>query len=136
MIDFSYVHSFLNYANIALPSIHFTKLTTISYKQKEEARIVFDENWLCHSITLPWRLNALNVHQINFFQHLNFMHRVSIDGLPKSFSNTFKKPDHEYPTKFSIFNYSLKKNSLKSSKFSVSSQESKLLNGFLSNEEL
>ena len=63
------------------------------------------------------------------------MHRLSIDDFPKNFHNTFKKPDHKYPTKFSIFNYSLKKHSLKSSKFAVSCRGPKLWNEFLSNEE-
>ena len=60
---------------------------------------------------------------------------LSIDDLPKHFSNTFKKPDHKYPTKFSICSYSLKKHSLKSSKFAVSFEGPKLWNEFLSNEE-
>ena len=42
------------------------------------------------------------------------MHRFKIEDLPKTFKNTFKKPDHKYPTKFSFF-YSLKKHVLKSS---------------------
>ena len=134
-IYFSYIHSFLNYANIAWASTHFTKLKTINYKQKQAARIVFDEDRLCHSRPLLQRLNALNVYQIKLFQHINFMHRLSIDGLPKHFNNTFKKPDHKYPTKFSICNYSLKKHSLKSSKFAVSYRGPKLWNEFLSNEE-
>ena len=62
------------------------------------------------------------------------MRRLSLDDLPKHF-NTFKKPDHKYPTKFSICNYSLKKHSLKSSKFAVSYRGPKLWNEFLSNEE-
>ena len=63
------------------------------------------------------------------------MHRLSIDYLPKHFSNTFKQPDHKYPTKFSICNYSLKKHSLKSSKFAVSYRGPKLRNEFFSNKE-
>ena len=31
------------------------------------------------------------------------MHRFKIEDLPKTFKNTFKKPDHKYPTKFSFF---------------------------------
>ena len=63
------------------------------------------------------------------------MHRLSIDDLPKNFNNTFKKPDHKYPTKFSICNYSLKKHILKSSSFAVSYQGLKLWDEFHSNEE-
>ena len=124
-----------------MASIHFTKLKTISYKQKQAARIVFDEGRLCHSRPLLRRLNAMNVYQINLFQHLNFMLRLSIDDLKKTLKiifkiyNTFKKPVHQYPTKFSISKYSLKKHSLKSSKFAVSYGGPKLWNEFLNNEE-
>ena len=113
----------------------YTKLKTISYKQKQAAHIVFGEYRLCHSRPLLGRLNVLNVYQINLFQHLNFMHRLRIDDLPKSFNNTFKKPDQKYPTKFSICNYSMKKHSVSSSKFAISCRGPKLWNEFLSNEE-
>ena len=135
-INFSYILSFLNYANIGWVSTHFTKLKNISYKQKQAARIVFDKDRLCHSRPLLWRLNMLNVYQIFLFQNLNFINRLSIDDLPKNFTNTFNKPDHKYPPKFSICNYSLKKHSSKSSKFSVSYRGPKLWNEFLSNEQL
>ena len=36
------------------------------------------------------------------------MHRLSIDDLPKNFNNTFKKPGHKCPTKYTVCNYSLK----------------------------
>ena len=134
-IYFSYIHSFLNYTNIAWASTQFTKLKAISYKQKQPARIVFDEGRLCHSRPLLRRLNTLNVYQINLFQRLNFMHRLSIDNLPKTFNNTFKKPDHKYPTKFLICSYSLKKHFLKSSKFAVSYRGPKLWNLSLCNKE-
>ena len=134
-IYFSYIHSFLNYSNIAWASTHFTKLKTINYKQKQAARIVFHEDPLCHSRPLLQSLNALNVYQINLFQHINFRHRLSIDDLAKHLNNTFKKPDHKYPKKFSIFNYSLKKHSLKCSKFAVSYRGPKLWNEILSNGE-
>ena len=40
-IYFSYIHSYLNYANIAWASTYFTKLKTIHYQQKHAAIIVF-----------------------------------------------------------------------------------------------
>ena len=43
-IHFSFIHSFLNHANTAWGSTHFTKLKTISNKQKQAARISFDED--------------------------------------------------------------------------------------------
>ena len=70
---FSYIHSYLNYANIAWASTRITKWKPILYKQKQAVRIVFNEGRLSH--TKPWFkiLNALNVYKINLYQHLNFI---------------------------------------------------------------
>ena len=60
-IYFSYIHSYLNYANIAWASTYFTKLKTIHYQQKHVARITFNEDILTNSRP-PLRLpNALNI---------------------------------------------------------------------------
>ena len=61
-IYFSYIYSFLNYGSIAWTTTHFTKLKSISFKQKQAARIVCTGS--------------------------NFMHRLKIDDLPKNFNNT------------------------------------------------
>ena len=71
---FSYIHSYLNYANIAWVSTYATKLKRVYLKQKHAVRIVFNKDRLTHSKPLFKNLNALNVHQINIYQHLNFMH--------------------------------------------------------------
>ena len=72
---FSYIHSYLNYANIARASTYFTKLKPIHYQQKQAARIVFGEDRLTHSRPLLRSLNALNIYQINIYQHANFMYK-------------------------------------------------------------
>ena len=64
-IYFSYIHSYLNYANIAWASTYFTKLKTIHYQQKHAARIIFNDDILTHSRPLLRSLNALNIYQIN-----------------------------------------------------------------------
>ena len=48
-VYFSYIHSYLNYANIAWASTYQTKLKTIHYHQKHAARIVFNQDKLTHS---------------------------------------------------------------------------------------
>ena len=48
------------------------------------------------------------------------MHRIKIGNIPEVFHEKIKKPNHKYPTTFSDFNYSIKKCSLKSTKYSVS----------------
>ena len=80
-------------------------------------------------------LNALNVYQINLYQHLNFMHKVSNNVAPLIFNDMFKKPSHKYPTNFSHNNFSLKKCSLNSTKYSISCGGLKLQNEFLNINE-
>ena len=77
-IYFSYIHSNLNYANIAWASTYFTKLKPIHYQQKHAARTVFGEARLTHSRLLLRSLNALNIYQINIHQQANFMYKFSI----------------------------------------------------------
>ena len=64
-IYFVYIHSYLNYANIAWASVYRTKLKTIHIHQKHAVRIVFNEDKLPKSRPLLRSLNALNVYQIN-----------------------------------------------------------------------
>ena len=109
---FSYIHSYLNYANIGWARTYQTKLKAFHYHQKHAVRIVFNQEKLTYSRPLLRSLNALNVYQINLYQHLNFMHKVSNNVAPLIFNDMFKKPSHKDPEKFSHNNFSLKKCSL------------------------
>ena len=61
---------------------------------------------------------SLNVKKTNYtlFHKCSLKDKMSLK-LPEL------KPDHKYPTKFAQFNYSLRKHSLSSSKFSISYRE-------------
>ena len=95
-IYFSYSHSYLNYANIALASTYSRKLKTIHYQQKHAARIIFNEDFLTHSRPLLRSLNALNIYQINLYQNANFMYKIQKTQAPKIFNMAFEKPTHKY----------------------------------------
>ena len=86
-IYFSYIHSYLNYANIAC----MTKLKEINLLQKRAVRFVFNEDRLSHSRPLLRKINALNVYQINLYQHLNFMHKFNNQETPRIFNDLIKK---------------------------------------------
>ena len=66
-IYFSYIHSYLNYANIACASIRITKFKPLLYKQKQVVRVVFNKGCLNHSKPLFKTLNALNAYKINLY---------------------------------------------------------------------
>ena len=83
-------------------------------KQKHAVRIVFSNDKLTHSKPLFGNLNALNVYQINIYQHLNFMHKFINNQIPSIFSDFIKRPNHKYPTVFSQSSFYLKRYSLSS----------------------
>ena len=130
-IYFSNSHSYLNYANIAWASTNPAKLKKVHYLQKQEAKIIVDEDRLCHSPPLLKNLNALNVHQINLYQNLTFTQRIKIGNILEVFHETIKKPSHKYPTTFSNLNYSIKKYYLKSTKYFISYRGPTLWNTIL-----
>ena len=134
-IYFAYIHSYLNYANIAWASTYRTKLKAIYLLQKRAVRIVFNENNMTHSRPLLRSLNALNIYQINLFQHLRFMYNFNKNETPIIFNNLIKKPIHKYPTKFSKNSFSLKTFFLNGSKYCISFRGPKVWNDFLTNEE-
>ena len=65
---FSFIQSYLIYANIAWSSTNQTKLKKIYSKQKHASRIIFQEDRYTHARPLMKTLNALYIYQINIFQ--------------------------------------------------------------------
>ena len=57
---FSYIHSYLNYANLAWANTFITNIKELPHKQKQEV-------CLGHSEPLFKILNALNVYKINWY---------------------------------------------------------------------
>ena len=135
-IYFSYIlHSYLLYANISCGSTYFTKLKTVHYQEKHAARIIFNQNKLSHSRPLLRSLNVLNVYHINLYQHLNFMYKFRNKQTPKIFNDITNTPLHQYPTKFSKANFSVKRFALRTTKYSILVREPEIWNKFLTNEE-
>ena len=126
---------YLNYANIAWASTYVTKLKEINLLPKRAVRFVFNEDRLSHSRPLLRKINALNVYQINLYQHLNFMHKFNNQETPRIFNDLIKKLVHKYPTNFLKSNFCFKNVSLNSTKYSVSFRGPKLWNEILHKEE-
>ena len=134
-IYFSYIHSYLNYANVAWASTYFTKLKTIHYQKKHAARIIFGEDILTHSRPPLRSLNALSTYKINLYQHGNFMYKFQKCQAPKIFNMAFEKSTHGYPTQFLETNFKYKKYSLTNTKHSISVRGTKIWNEFLTKKE-
>ena len=134
-VYFSYIHSYLNYANIAWASTYATKLKRVYLKQKHAVRTVFNKDKLTHSKPLFENLNALNLYQINTYQHLNFMPKLINNQISSIFSDLIKRPDHKYPTNFSQSSFKLKMYSSNSTKYSMSIRGLKSWNDIINKEE-
>ena len=59
-VYFSYIHSYVNYANIVWASMYATKLKRVYLKQKHALCIVFNKDKLNHSKPLFKNLNTLS----------------------------------------------------------------------------
>ena len=121
----------MNYANIAWANTNPTKLKKIHHRQNQAARIIFNEDRLCHSRSLLKNHNPLIVYQINLYQNLNFIHRIKMGNTPEFFHETIKRSNHKYPTTFCDLTYNIKKFSLKSTKYIVSYRGPTLWNTML-----
>ena len=133
-IYFSFIQSYLIYANIAWASTNQTKLKKIYSKQKHASRIIFQEGRYTHARPLMKTLNALNIYQINIFQTLVFMFKLKNNMAPKVFQNQFKSIQHKYPTKYSLQNFKQPKTISKLTKYSITSRGPELWNNFINNE--
>ena len=99
----SYIHSYLNYANIAWTSANVTKLNRIhlqSQSVNEEFRS--NENFtLSHTRSLLRKVNVLNIFQIIMYHHLTFIDKFKNIQAPNIFYDIIRKSQHKHQTKFS-----------------------------------
>ena len=116
----SYIHSYINYGNIAWGSTTRTNLKKIYCQQKHAIRIVYSKDRLSHTRELFKQGKVLNVYQVNISKNLVFMHQINSNTVPTTVLNKFKKPTHNYPTNFAGTNYSKPLFKLNKSKYRIS----------------
>ena len=130
-IYFSFIHSYINYANIAWASTNQTKIKKLYSKQKHASRIIYHQDKQTHARPLMKNLNALNIYQINIIQILVFMFKLNNNMVPNTFHKQFESIHNKYPTKFSSLNLKQPKTFSKMIKFSISSRGPQLWNNLL-----
>ena len=82
---FSYIHSYINYANLAWASTHKTNLKKIHSQQKHALRILYNKDRYYHTKELFRSCNALNVYKLNLLNTSIFMHKLKNWSRPYSF---------------------------------------------------
>ena len=94
---FAFVHSYLNYGNIAWGSTHKSKLETLYRHQKHAIRLINFQDRFTHSKPLFVEMKILNLYEINVFQVLSFIFKCKLNISPKIFRMLFKfKPPNKY----------------------------------------
>ena len=134
-IYFFFLHSYINYANIAWTSANKTKLKKLFGKQKQAARIILNQDRFTHARLLLKTLNALNVYQINLLQVLLFMHKIQTNSSPRIFIHQFHTTDHKYATRCSRNNLKGTKRETNYAKYCIHTRGLVIWNSFLNETE-
>ena len=125
---FSFIHTYINYGNVAWASTTKTKLKKIYSQQKQAIKAVFNEDILSPSKELFTELKALNIYKLNIFQNLQFIFKTRNGINPEIFSDKFQNIEHIYPTRYSENNYYIPKTNRNFLKFAISSRAPSLWN--------
>ena len=117
---FSYIHSYISYANLAWASTNKNNFKKIHSQQKHALRVVYDKDRYCHMKELFRSSNVLNVYKLNVLNTSIFMHKIKTRTGPAAFHTIFKMSSHSYLTHFSSVNYSKRKTRLRKSRLQIS----------------
>ena len=98
---YSYIHSYISYANLAWGNTYLSNLKKISSQQKHSVCIIYDKMKYESVRKLIRSLKILNLYQINILNNAFFMHRINTNSAPIVFLDKLTKPAHLYPTRFS-----------------------------------
>ena len=67
---YSYIQTYINYANIALGSTCRTNLQKINSQQKHAIRIIFNKNKFAHTREIFKEQKILNIYQLNILSNV------------------------------------------------------------------
>ena len=94
---FSFVHSYLNYANLACCSTQKTKCSTLFRQYKQSIRLTSFKDQFTHSKRLFKEIAALNMYETNIFNILRLMFKCKNESCPQAFESLFTlKPKNKY----------------------------------------
>jgi hypothetical protein len=94
---FSFIHSYINYANIAWASTHKTKLGKLYRCQKHAARVINFKDKMTSAKPLLENMKALTVYELNVFNVLSFVYKAKHKLCPPIFNDIYTlKPINKY----------------------------------------
>ena len=104
-------------------------------KQKQAARIIFNQDRFTHARPLLKTLNARNLYQINLLQVLMFMHKIKTNSSPRIFLHQFQTTNHKYETRYSRNNFKEPKRETNYAKYCIHARDPVIWNSFLNENE-
>ena len=132
---FSYIHTYLNYANVAWGSTNRTNLKKLNSQQEHAIRMVMNKDKHHHTMEIFKELKILNIYKLNILNVAIFMHKIHTNASPFAFSNSFETISHCYPTRFSVLGYKKPKLASKKAKYRISFRGPTIWNEFLTETE-
>ena len=103
-LHFSFIHSYLNYTNIAWASTNKSNLIFLRCHQKHAARIIYDKDHFAHTKPLFKDAKALTVYETNLFQILSFIFKCKNRTAPFVFHNLYTpKPPSKYSPQTGLY---------------------------------
>ena len=132
---YSYTDTYLSYENLSWGSTNRTNLKKLLSQQKHAVRIINNRTRFDHTNKLFKSQKILNIYKLNILRVAVFMYQIRNKTAPLTFSGSFEKICHGYPTNFSQFNYKIPKTTLSKSKFRISFRGPSIWNNSLQNSE-
>lgn len=94
---FSFIHSYLNYGNIAWASTHKSKLSVLYRRQKHALRVINFQDRYTHTKPFFDEMNILNVYELNVYNILLFLIKCKLLTAPSIFHPIYTlKPPNKY----------------------------------------
>ena len=101
ILRYSYIHTYLNYANLSQAIANKTNLKKSLSQQKHTIRIVNNKTRLEHTKEVFNSQKILNIYKLNIINIAIFMHKVYNETARATFLELFQKFSYPYPTGFS-----------------------------------
>ena len=99
---FSFIHSYVNYANIGYASTSKSKLERLYRCQKHVARVIYHKDQYTHASPLLNDMKALNIFKLNNFNVLCFIYKCkqNLKQAKYVFRNENSNSETSMPNKF------------------------------------
>jgi len=94
---FSFIHTYINYANIAWASTHKSKLERLYRHQKHAARLINFKDRYTHAKPLLEEMKILTIYELNIFNVIFFVYKCKLKICPNIFNDIYAlKPANKY----------------------------------------